>query len=314
MAIKLDHVARLRLTIPEPFDFALTVAKPAGWNWSTPDEVFEDGVMWTGATLAATEVGLRLSSASPGHVNASTYTASELVGPLRQDVRAAIEFSLGKENDLHGFYAFARDDEILKKTVRDLYGMRVSRMDDIFGRVILAICLQMAQLRRSRQMMDSILRLYGTRVRFDGRRMVLWPSPERVGRLDPLDLRVKANMGYRADRLSAAAKYLTLNPLSIRELDALSDEEAIEKIMEVPGIGRYSAGIVLGRSAPIDAWSVIVMSELLLGRTPENPRAEIEGINKIVAERWGKWSWMAFAYILNDLENLARDYQLTRLM
>ena len=83
--------------------------------------------------------------------------------------------------------------------------------------------------------------------------------------------------------------------------------------MEVPGIGRYSAGIILGRSAPIDAWSVIVMSELLLRKTPENPRAEIDTVNKAVAERWGKWSWMAFAYILNDLENLARDYNLTRL-
>jgi len=55
------------------------------------------------------------------------------------------------------------------------------------------------------------------------------------------------------------------------------------------------------------------MSELLLGKTPDNPRAEIEGINRIVAKRWGRWSWMAFAYILNDLENLARDYGLTRL-
>jgi len=303
----------MRLTIPEPFDFALTVAKPAGWNWSTPTEVFEDGVMWTGATLVGVPTGLKLSSPSAGHVTAFAYTAAELVGVVRGDLRAAVEFSLGKGNDLTGFYRFARKDEILRRTVKDLFGMRVSRMDDIFGRVILAICLQMAQLRRSRQMMDSILRLYGTRVRFEGREMTLWPTPEKVARLDATDLRVKANMGYRADRLSAAAKYLAENPLGIHELDSLSDEEAIEKIMEVPGIGRYSAGIVLGRSAPIDAWSVIVMSELLLGKTPENPRAEIDAVNKMVAERWGRWSWMAFAYILNDLENLASDYNLTRL-
>jgi len=301
------------LTILEPFDFALTVAKPAGWNWSTPDEVFVDGIMWTGATLAGVPVGLKLSSPSPGHVNAVAYTAAELSGAVSGELRAAVEFSLGKGNDLAGFYRFARRDEILRRTVKDLYGMRVSRMDDLFGRVILAISLQMAQLRRSRQMMDAILRLYGTRVRFEGREMRLWPVPAKVARLDPTDLRVKANMGYRADRLSAAAKYLAENPLSISELDALSDEEAIEKIMEVPGIGRYSAGIILGRSAPIDAWSVIVMSELLLGKTPENPRAEIDAVNKTVAERWGKWSWMAFAYILNDLENLAGDYSLTRL-
>jgi len=313
MAIKLERITRLKLTIPEPFDFALTVAKPAGWDWSIPSEVFEDSALWTAATLVGRPVGLKLSSASSGHVTAAVYTRQELAGPARLDVRSALEFGLGKSNDLDGFYRFARKDDVLRRTVRDLFGMRVSRMDEIFGRVILAISLQMAQLSRSRQMMDSVLRLCGTRVWFEGREMILWPSPEKVARLAPADLREKANMGYRADRLSAAAKYLADNPLSIRELDALSDEEAVEKVMEIPGIGRYSAGIILGRSAPIDAWSVIVMSELLLGKTPENPRAEIDAVNGIIDRRWGRWSWMAFAYILNDLENLARDHPLTRL-
>jgi hypothetical protein len=67
------------------------------------------------------------------------------------------------------------------------------------------------------------------------------------------------------------------------------------------------------RYAPIDAWSVIVMRELLLGVTPRKPRAEIDAMNRLVRERWGKWSWLAFAYILNDLENLAGPYHLTRL-
>ena len=70
---------------------------------------------------------------------------------------------------------------------------------------------------------------------------------------------------------------------------------------------------MLGRYAPIDAWSVIVMSELLLGRTPAKPREEISKINKLIDRRWGRFSWLAFAYILNDLENLQADYNLTRL-
>src|SRR5664280_16922 len=183
MAIKLERITRLKLTIQEPFDFALTVAKPAGWDWSIPSEVFEDSALWTAATLVGRPVGLKLSSASSGHVTAAVYTRQELAGPARQDVRSAIEFGLGKSNDLDGFYRFARKDDVLRRTVRDLFGMRVSRMDEIFGRVILAISLQMAQLSRSRQMMDSVLRLYGTRVWFEGREMILWPSPEKVARL-----------------------------------------------------------------------------------------------------------------------------------
>jgi len=223
MAIKLQETTQFRLTIPEPFDFALTVSKPAGWTWSTPTEAFEDGVLWGGTSLGDMPVGLKLTSPVAGHVTATAYTAVELTGAARNGLRDALEFGLGKHLDLKGFYSFARKDDILDKTVRDLYGMRAGRMEVLFGRVILAICLQMAQLNRSRQMMDAILRLYGTRVRFEGREMILWPSPGKMARLEATDLRQKANMGYRADRLSAAARYLDAHPLDIRALDAMPD-------------------------------------------------------------------------------------------
>jgi len=54
------------------------------------------------------------------------------------------------------------------------------------------------------------------------------------------------------------------------------------------------------------------MSELLLGRTPENSRQEIGMVTEAMNERWGEWSWMAFVYILNDLPKLARIYRLSR--
>jgi 3-methyladenine DNA glycosylase/8-oxoguanine DNA glycosylase len=314
MAKELEKAARLRLTIPEPFDFALTVAKPAGWHWSTPTETFEEGVLWSAFRLRDKPVGLRLSSPGGTRVNAVAYSGFEMNDVLRAELREALEFGLGKRLDLQGFYRFAAKDPVLRKTVRDRYGMRIGRLDELFGRVILAITLQMAQWRRSRQMMGDILELYGTSARFEGRSVRLWPAPGKIARLDEQELRDRANLGYRARLLSAAAKYLTANPMSVRELDALPDEEAVRKVREIPGIGEYSAGIVMTRYAPIDAWSVIVMSELLLGRTPDKPRPEIDSMNALVEKRWGKWSWMAFAYILNDLDNLAEEYELTRLV
>jgi hypothetical protein len=54
------------------------------------------------------------------------------------------------------------------------------------------------------------------------------------------------------------------------------------------------------------------MSELLVGRTPKNPRQEISEVTKAMSERWGEWSWMSFVYLLNDLPRLARIYGLSR--
>ena len=71
------HIAHFTLTIPEPFDFALTVAKPAGWHWSTPKEHFEHKTLWTAVRIGDIPVGLRMS-ARKNRVQVGAYTSSPL--------------------------------------------------------------------------------------------------------------------------------------------------------------------------------------------------------------------------------------------
>ena len=54
----LRHQQAFTLTLPGPFDFALTVAKPAGWPWSTPKEIFENNTLWTFVRVGYIPVGL----------------------------------------------------------------------------------------------------------------------------------------------------------------------------------------------------------------------------------------------------------------
>ena len=309
--------AEFDVVIPPPFDFLLTTGKPAGWYWCSPREVFAGGILWGGlympAELNHTPVGVKLRCDEDA-VRVEAYAASTLSQPALDYLRREIEAGLGKDLDLAGFYKFARKDPVLKQTVEDLYGMRLGSFDDLFGRVTLAITLQMAPLKRSQQMMDGLLANWGTALHFDRKTVILWPTAETIATVDEAELRDLAKLGYRAKLLSAAARYMVDTPLSMRELDELSEERAVARVRAIPGIGAYASGIVLRRgTAPIDAWSVILMSELLLGETPAKPRKEIERINGLVRERWGKWSWMAFAYILNDLNNLSSAYPISRL-
>ncbi len=298
--------------MPKPFDFSLTVSKPAGWHWSTPGEAFDDGVLWSGCYVNGRPVGLRMTGRENA-VSVNVYATSRLSRDETALLRANVESGLGSDEDLNAFYAFAADDEVLSVATRDLYGMRVGRLEDVFGRVILAITLQMAPYRRSRNMMSRLLEAYGTRIVFDGREITLWPRPSDIARLEPAELRRNANLGYRAERLIKAARYLTEHTISLRELSAVPEAEALQRVKAIPGVGTYSAGLIVGRtSVPIDVWSVVIMSELLLGRTPENPRKDIAEVTVAVNERWSEWSWMAFVYVINDLPKLATLHRLSR--
>jgi DNA-3-methyladenine glycosylase II len=311
--VQLHRNHQFDLTLPQPFDFSRTVAKPAGWHWSTIEETFKDGVLWSGVYIGEKPVGVKIS-AQGNEVQVVIYTSSPLLSAELSLLHSILWNGLGGEEDLNGFYEFAKSEEILSTTVKDLYGMRLGTLDDVFGRTILAILLQMAPMTRSDTMMTALLEHYGNRIEFDGKKVILWPRPSDIAAVDPEDLKKKANVGYRAKRLVKAAQFLSAHPLSTREMASLPEEEAIRKLAEIPGVGEYSAGIIFGRSSlPLDVWSVVIMSELFLGHTPQDPRAEIDAVIATLTRRWGKWKWFAFVYVVNDLEQLAETYHLSRI-
>jgi 3-methyladenine DNA glycosylase/8-oxoguanine DNA glycosylase len=311
--VELQEYHRIVLTIPYPFDFSRTVAKPAGWHWSTPEETFRDGVLWSGLYVQDRPVGLRMS-ASANRVKITVYSSSALSRRELSSLRSVIWSGLGGEEDLAGFYHFAENKPILSTTVKDLYGMRLGTLDDVFGRTLLAILLQMAPMSRSDTMMSALLEHFGNSIEFDEEKVVLWPRPSDVIAAGTESLKKKANLGYRAERLFRAAHYLTDHPLSIRELAWLPEKEAIRQLTGIYGVGEYSAGIILGRaSLPLDIWSVVIMCELFLGHTPKNPREEIDTVVDTLTSRWGRWKWFAFVYVVNDLERLAQTHHLSRI-
>ena len=310
--MKLLKKTAFTLEIPDPFDFSLTVAKPAGWHWSVRNEIFKDGTLWTGMYLRGTPVGLKMS-ARKNTVRVAAYSESRLPAGDVRELESIVSEGLGAGEDLEGFYAFADGDPVLKKTVGDLRGMRLGRVDDLFGSTILAILLQMAPMKRSEEMMDAVLGLYGTAIDFDATSVTLWPPPEKIAGAPESDLRARAKLGYRSGRLVAAAKYIEGHPMSLRELAKLPGKDALKALTSIPGVGAYSAGIILWEaSLPVDTWSVTILSELYLGKTPENPREAIGRVAADLTERFGKWSWLAFGYILNDLPELAKVYRLSR--
>jgi len=308
--MQLKEIHRFTLDIPEPFDFTLTVAKPGGWHWATPREVFENGTLWTGMYVGGTPVGLRLS-AKKNRVSVAAFGEGALSRGEREALEKEVWDALGGDDDLGGFYRFAKKDPILSEAVGHLRGMRPGMARDVFGDVILAILLQMAPMARSSRMMDAVLEHYGRALSFDGREVALWPTAGELAQVDPDELWEKTKIGYRAGRLVKAARFLAEHPISPDELASLPEEQAVKRLTAIPGVGPYSAGIILG-TLPLDVWSVVIFSELFLGKTPADPRRAIPEVTSVLTERWGKWRWFAFVYVVQDLPFLSEKYHLSR--
>jgi len=267
--------------------------------------------------LKGTLVGLRLNSCgtveTPRLIAKLYLKKSGLPNDSLETIRKSLVHSLGADDDLREFYAMASKDSILKYASSDLYGMHsTSTGDTVFPDAVLAILLQMAPLKRSDEMMDCVIRRYGQVAEFDDKTVPVWPLPQKLCRQDPEILAKTCKIGYRAKRIVNLSKKLVEEGFpSLEELEKMSPEDAKDRLMELPGVGDYSADIINPHGGfPIDVWSVEVFSKLFFSKEPDNNRDAIEKVKKEGVSRWGKWSWMAFFYVVQDLQNLSEQLKM----
>jgi len=312
---ELRYPIAFKLTAVPPYDFLLTVRKPAGWSLLTPFEIFEDDTLWTAMRTPSGEMfGLKLNSVGTvkkPEILCEVHSQKKLSANERRELPDTIAWVLSLKEDIGQFYALAEHDLLVKSLVEDLYGMRRTKRPDIFPMLVLAVTLQMAPIKRSDQMMNLLIKEYGEKIAFDGEEVSYWPSPEKIARADVRELEGKCKLGYRAKILKGIAQALCKGFPTLRELEKMPAEEARTKLMELKGIGEYSADIVSPHPGfALDVWSAKIFSVLLLGREAESPRSVIPKLKKIAEDRWGRWRGYVFTYVLNDLKNLSRRFNL----
>jgi 3-methyladenine DNA glycosylase/8-oxoguanine DNA glycosylase len=309
----LKEIAQRRTFIVEvkqPFSFALTIKKPAGWNWITPYEIVGKNMYWSTLRLQDGElVGVKLTEKGEG-IEAAVYSDRELTEDQSSQISSHIEIGLGANIDLEEFYTLAKEDSILRLVVQDLYGMKPYFADSIFERALLAICLQMAPIKRSDEMLDCLIKSYGENLTFDGKKLRHWPSPSRLRSVAEKELKDRCKLGYRAKFVSELSKVDGIP--DAKELWQKPTGDAIKQLTRLPGIGKYSAGILLAKNTfPVDVWSSGIFYKLFFGKATAKPREVIGKVIEEAERRYKKWKWEAFAYVLNDLPRLEPIIQRT---
>jgi 3-methyladenine DNA glycosylase/8-oxoguanine DNA glycosylase len=310
LILNLKNAFTVEFDAVPPYSFELTLRKPAGWYWSTPQETCEKGTCWSATRFNGELLGLKLHSIGTirkPRINCTVYSHSKIAELNSQNIILMLKRALKVEEDLTGFYELSQKDPILQDVVKDLYGMHTIGWPELFPALILAVSLQMAPMKRSNQMMDLLMTNFGEDASFDKKTIRYWPSAQTIANAPVEELMNKAKLGYRAKNLKAIATMLTQNFPSMDELYALKRDEAKKKLLTLFGIGEYSAELVMPQTGfPLDVWSAKIFSVLFNGTVPKNPRNAISALKEMAQKRWGNWSGYAFVYVLNDLPNLSK--------
>ena len=202
--MNLEETYSVKLDALPPYDFELTLRKPAGWWWSTPNEDFNNDTCWSATRLNGELLGLKLHSTGTTNkpqINCTIYSRTKMGTSEKQQITHMLKRALKTEEDLTDFYNLGQKDHILRDVVKDLYGMHTVGWPELFPALILAVTLQMAPMKRSNQMMDLLTAKYGDQANFDGKTISYWPSAQTIASKSPQELKTEAKLGYRAQNL-----------------------------------------------------------------------------------------------------------------
>lgn len=298
------------LEVIPPFDFNLSLEKEIGIRKMNDSGIFVDifskNVLWSSTYVNGCGIGLKLKQ-NGNLLFLDVFSTSELSNEAENKLLENIEYKFGLKEDIIPFYEMAEKDETLNRTCKSLYGMRKISCSSPFDMLSIAILLQNAPVKRTNQMIQSLLHHFGKPISFDNKLIYLWFTPESIDPTTIDFLKDECRLGYRASYLKSIASSI-MQGYNLKTLRFLPTLEAKEKLMELKGIGGYSAEMVLLDMRhydvfPVDAWSVKLYWNLYFSEIMPTSKQDALARSRAHAKTcWGEWMGLAWTYIVYGVE------------
>ncbi len=170
---------------------------------------------------------------------------------------------------------------------------RGQRPDDAYGALLRAVVGQQLSTKAARTIYERVVALFGGED----------PSPEALLDVDEAALRGAGLSGRKVEYLRDLAGHVRSGELELDRLDELSDEEVIEEVTAVRGLGRWTAEMFLmfhlGRKDVVSGGDLGIRRAIMLAYgLPEMPTPE-QVVER--AEPWRPHRTLACIYLWESL-------------
>ncbi len=189
--------------------------------------------------------------------------------PLKAAVISALDRLLGLRIDLVAFYRFAARQGRLGQLARRFRGMKPPRFATVFESVVNAIACQQVTLTLGIRLLNRLAADYGPALPKGDETAHAFPRPNDLAGLRPEELRLLGFSRHKGRAMIELARSITEGRFDLEGFAELPDEESIERLRGLRGVGRWTAEYVLLRG---------------LGRTNVFPGDDVGARNNL--QRW----------------------------
>ena len=217
----------------------------------------------------------------------------------REAARLHLERSLGVATRVQPFYRALAGDPVLGEAIRRFRGLRVQGPPNAWEALVGTVLSQQVNLVFAYSILRELVEAFGRRARIAGETWFAFPQPERIARASETRLRSFRLSSAKATTLLRLARAFRAGDLSDAELRTLSDEEIVERLVAIKGIGRWTAETTLmrglGRPDAFPAGDLGVVKYLAQGLLGRAQPASEQTMRRL-SEGWRPHRALALTY------------------
>ena len=176
------------------------------------------------------------------HPEAATPPPRRARGSSRQ-----VRKVLGLELDPEPLQRLAEGERALRRTALALRGMRPPRFADWFETFANVVPFQQLSLDAGLAIVERLVERFGKHLEDGGRRFHAFPTAQAIAESRVAALRECGLSARKAESLRYLARAIESGELSEEKISSMSTDDALRTLIELPGIGPWSAGLVLLR-------------------------------------------------------------------
>lgn len=162
-------------------------------------------------------------------------------------MRRTLRRVLGLDVDPRPFQRLAEREPALHTIAPALRGMRPPRFVDLFETFARVVPFQQMSLEAGEAITGRLIERFGEPLEHGGRRFYAFPTAQRIAHARSTTLRACGLSARKADTLRQLARAVESGELDEGRLDGLATADALQRLIELPGIGPWSAAVVLLR-------------------------------------------------------------------
>jgi DNA-3-methyladenine glycosylase II len=194
-----------------------------------------------------TELAVRQAGSSAASRLIVTATPSPRTLLETRRVRSIVDRLLGLRVDLTDWYRMAAGDARLRLLADAFLGMKPPRFPTVFEAVINAFACQQLSLEVGVELLNRLATIAGARFETPRGSRYAFPTAQDVARLTPAKCRAIGFSRQKVRALLGLAHAITGRELDLELLQQRNDAVAQQRLLELRGVGRWTAEYVLLR-------------------------------------------------------------------